>query len=451
MKEAKELQEKAIAEHEAEAEKAVDTCMAEYVSANKEGGKGMTKEELEANISKSMPDSPNLAKALSKFVTASREMAEVDSLLGSLNDLIIDTNVIEQDIKTKEAAKDQAVKAAEAAKAAQASSSRSCDPIGFMKDGARYDFIVDDGSFDSTSDFLGADNQWASMEALDKDGDKIINASELKEAGIKMVKTVNGEKKVVDVAEEFGEDFQVDLNSYKQGGSFDGIDSTKDTDGDGTVDQQLLGTYTIKIGNEDIKGYNTLDDVDYLSSEYNIKAGKQATAKTGEAGEYSAELQEYNNFFKTKTEEAAKLGEDLDKGLAELGITEATIKNIKDHAKTEGAKDADAFMTKAKAEAEEEQKAEDAKKAEEKAAKEAEEKKEAQKADEAKGTEGAKGNEDAKYQEALNKYKEALASNDENTVATALANLKEASDKAGKSQEEAKADLQKLGVNVNWQ
>ena len=458
MKEAKELQEQAIADHEEEADNAVETCMAEYVAANKEGGKGMTKEELEANISKSMPNSPNLAKALAKFVTASREMAEVDSLLGTLNNLVIDTKVIEADIKTKEAAKAEAVKASQETK-------KCSDPIGFVKNGARYDFIVDDGSFDSTSDFLGADTNWAAMEALDKDGDKVIDAAELKKAGIKMVKTENGEKKVVDIADEFGEDFKVDLTTYQQGGSFDGIDTTKDTDGDGTVDQQLLGTYTIHIGNEDVKGYNTLDDVDYLKTEYGLADAAKAADSKDE--EMSAELKAYSNFFKEQSEAAANLAKELEEGIASTGITEAMISQIKDHAKKEGANDANIFMQGVQKEAEEAQKAEDAKVAEQR--KKEREEKDKQEAAAAKqketadnnntatGTAGTQGTEGgtqadatAKYTEAVNKYKDAVNSNDENAQATALANLKETAEKAGKTIDEAREDLKKLGVTVNW-
>ena len=338
----------------------------------------MTKEELEANLSKSMPDSPNLAKALAKYVTASRELAEVDSLLGTLNSLIVDTNTIEMDLANK----NEALKKAEEA---ASSSQKSCtDPIGFMKDGARYDFIVDDGSFDSTSDFLGADNQWASMEQLDSDGDKVIDAKELKDAGIKMVKTVNGKQQVVDVADEFGEDFKVDLTSYSQGGSFDGIDTAKDSDGDGTVDQQLLGTYTIKIGNENIKGYNTLDDTDYLAQEYSLTASGEFLGEGGaissdsdipnsaeelrpqiDSTGFSEELKAHSNFFSEYTEISKELNKELEQGLGSFGLTQATLDSIRKLAESEAKNDADEFMEEATKEAEEEQKADDAKRKEE--------------------------------------------------------------------------------------
>ncbi len=442
MKEAKKLQEQAIADHEAEAENAVDNCMAEYIAANKDGGKGMSKDELKANISKAMPDSPNLAKALGEYLTASRELAEVDSLLGTLNNLVIDTNIIESDISTKESALADAKKAEAAAAAARSSSSGSCDPIGFMKDGARYDFIVDDRSFDSTSDFLGADNNWASMEALDKDGDRVINASELKEAGIKMVKTVNGQRQIVDVAKEFGEDFKVDLNSYKQGGSFDGIDTTKDTDGDGTVDQQLLGTYTIHIGDEDIQGYNTLDDTDYLMSEYGLKNSDKST---GKAADYSAELKTHSNFFEQQSEISGKLSKELDEGYNSMGLTEATISQIKDQAKKEGQNDANIFMKEVEKQAKEEQKAEDAKKAEEEKkaeeAKKAEEDKKAE-ADKATGAENAK-NTGTSQQKAYDDAKAALTkaraeNKDDKTIGDLAKTFMETGKALGMSEEELK-------------
>ncbi len=362
MLEAKELQEKAIEEHKEEADKVVEENIAAYVSANKEGGSGMTKEELQANISKAMPDSPNLAKALAAYVTASRELGEIDSLLDSLNGIILDTRGVELDLKNKTTEYEKTVQTEKAGE----SKKGCCDPIGFMKDGARYDFIIDDGSFDSTSDFLGADNNWASMEALDKDDDNVINASELKDAGIKMVKTVNGQKKVVDIADEFSEDFSIDLSTYQQGGSYDGI-SNADSDNDGIADQQLLGTYMIHIGDEDIKGYNTLDDDDYLTSEYGIAIGEKGP-------DMSTGLKEHDNFFNEYSKISQKLDGELKDGLASLGLAEATIDTIRQHARVVADQDANIFMQKMKAEAEEEQKAEDAKKAEEEAQKEAEEK-----------------------------------------------------------------------------
>ena len=357
MAEAKELQKEAIEDHKEEANQVVDSNIAAYVAANQNGGEGMSKEQLESNISQSMPDAPNLAKALAKYVTASRELSEIDNLLEGLNTVILETDQIEADIETKTAEKEVAKKAEEASK------NSGCDPIGFEKDGARYDFIVDDGNFDSTSDFLGAEDQWAAMQKLDTDGDNIVSAQELSDGGIKLLKTnPDGSQEKVDPT-ELGDDFSVDLNSYQQGGSYDGIGNT-DSDGDGMTDQQLLGTFNVNIGGQSIKGYNTYDDVDYLASEYGVDIAEEASAKDKQPSSLHEDLQPHEEFYNEFTEISQQLQEELAEGLDALGVSEDTIDKINKYAKEEADKDAARFSEQMKAEEAQEEAQERAQEAE---------------------------------------------------------------------------------------
>lgn len=370
--EAAKKQEKAIEDHEDDAKKALEQEIQKYIEANKDGKEGMTKSQLSSNIANAMPD-PQMGAVMAKLVEANEQIAQIDSLLGSLNMLISDVRLLEVDISSKTAQYESAVKK-EAAK--------SCDPIGFTVDGTngstRYDFIVDDGSFDTTSDFLGSQGQWAEMQALDTSNDGIVSASELNDNNIKAVKTnPDGSREIVNLADEFGSDFSIDLSSYKQGGSHSSINTLSDTDNDGVQDQRLLGTFNVNINNQSIKGYNTLDDVDYLEEQYGVSADETTV-------EYSADVEPHVNFFEEFSEKSAQLKEDLSTAYESYGISEDLIETIDKQAQTQGQSKANFFMQeldkemKTKAQ-EEEKKLEEAKKARE--AQEAEKENKAKKID----------------------------------------------------------------------
>lgn len=317
-------QEAAAEEHEEESKAALDENIKAYVEANKEGGEGMTREELQANIKNSLPNAPQLADSMALLVEANEQISEIDSCLGELNKLILDTQAIDAEIEAKEGEYEAAVAAEEAAKC--------CDPIGFTttdKDGnqAQYDFIVDDGAFDSTSDFLGANGQWNEMAALDTDGDNIVSSAELQAGNIKAVKTnADGSQEIVDLAQEFGEDFSIDLSSYSQGGSHSAIDTVSDDDGDGVANQTLLGTFNLNINGETVNGYNTLDDNDWLSENYGISANTDA--ETTDSLNYSEDLLPHVNFFNTYTQKVQELKESLQEAYAALGVSESDMAEL---------------------------------------------------------------------------------------------------------------------------
>ena len=322
-------QEQAVADHKDATNKLVKDSLANYIAANEEGGEGMTRDELQASIKQGAQDlglPAEIGDATAMLMSASEKLDEVDGLLGDLNGLILENQSLESQINGK-CTEFDAVE--EAAKKAEEEKKKCCDPIGFEatdKDGnkAQYDFIKDDGNFDSTDDFLGAQNQWQEMAALDTDGDNIVTAAELDAGGIKAVKTnADGSQDIVSMTEEFGEEFAIDLSSYAQGGTHAAVDPTADTDGDGTLDQELLGTFSVNTGSETVQGYNTLDDVDYLSENYGIEAGTQATEET--EFQYSQELQESMNFFQTYTEKVAELREKLMEAWKSLGATEDQV------------------------------------------------------------------------------------------------------------------------------
>ena len=341
--EAAKAQEATVKDHEEETQAVLDENIQAYINANKEGGEGMTRDELQDNIKNAMPNTPEIADAVAALTAASEEVNEIDSCLGELNKLITDTQLIEDEIEVKTTEYEAAVKAEEEAKC--------CDPIGFTAtdaegNEAQYDFIVDDGSFDSTSDFLGASGQWNDMTALDTDGDNIVSAAELQAGNIKAVKTnADGSQEIVDLAEEFGEDFSIDLSSYQQGGSHSAVDTSTDSDGDGAADQSMLGTFNINANGQTISGYNTLDDTDWLAENYGISADETSEETKGlDASLFSADLQSHVNFFNTYTEKSEMLKEQINEGYENLGLSEEQMNGISEATKKEADEKAKNFF-----------------------------------------------------------------------------------------------------------
>ena len=291
-------QEEAFKDHEEESKQILNEQINAYIEANKDGGDGMSKDELQENIKSALPNAPQLADAMASLAAANDQINEIDSCLSDLNSLISDAQDLESQINGKTQAYQAEITNPVTADSSGADGSnvtgngniiingdgntiniinQSCDPIGFTKgegdDQVKYDFIVDDGNFDSTSDFLGAQNQWEEMTALNADGDSKVSAQELQNGNIKAVKTnADGSQEIVDVMEEFGEDFSIDLDSYQFGGQHDAVNTLADSDNDGVTDQYLAGTFNVNLGDETLKGYNTLDDVNWLEDNYGISA-----------------------------------------------------------------------------------------------------------------------------------------------------------------------------------
>ena len=362
IKEALKQQNKIAEEHEDAVKEAINEQLAAYIAANKEGGEGMTKDELNANIENALPDFPGLGKSIALLASANEKVAELDDCLDELKTLIDANKVIETQI----GAGQQRIEAVEKA-AEEAEKKKCCDPIGFTtgegENAAKYDFIVDDGAFDSTSDFLGADNQWAAMAALDTTGDGIVDANELAAGNIKAVKTdANGNQSVVDLAAEFGENFFVDLNSYAKGGSHEAV-SAGDHDNDGVADQTLLGTFNVNINGQEVSGYNTLDDVDWLSANYGVASDVQAVdveaaANNEDMSGFSQELQLHQNIYDMYSEISAELKEEIAEGYKGLKLSEENVASLDATSKSKASVNAQNFFETLE-EKEEEEKVED--------------------------------------------------------------------------------------------
>lgn len=339
-------QEAQTEEYQEEAKAVVKQQMQAYVAANKEGGQGMTREQLQSNITGALPNCcSEMTEIFNSFTEANGLLDEVDSYIGDLRSLIEDVKSFDTQIS----ALDNSIETAKAAEEAAAASASCCDPIGFeTEDGSRYDFIVDDGAFDSTSDFLGAEDQWAAMQALDTSGDGIVDADELSAANIKMVKTdANGNQSVVDIAEEFGEDFSVDLSSYQNAlqADYNGTLDLGDDDGDGAANQTLLGTFNVNIDGESIQGYNTFDDVDWLADNYGIENANETAAADSSSTIFSDAANMHEALANMYQEQSEALREKLNAGYEKFDLTEEELSEFDAALQAEADKNAAEFIS----------------------------------------------------------------------------------------------------------
>ena len=342
IEEALEYQEAAVEEQKEETQKAIQEQIQAYVEANKNGD-GMTREQLQANIASALPNSPNLASALSKVLEANEQISEIDGLLGELKTLITDSANLQDEIKALESS------------GASSSSGNCKDPIGFIANGQEFNFFTDkdeDGKLSQTNEFLGADKQWEEMKAADSDGNGTVTAEELEENNIflagmdgTVIKDAKGYK------EAFGENFSIDLNSYAEGGTHSAVDATADADNDGTLDQQLLGTFNVNVNGEAIQGYNTLDDVDWLESKYGlttndvaggseVATGEDGLLDTSKLGDLQAHGEFYNLAFQQNQLAKEKLA-----GVEEaIGFTGEDVDAYKEVEAIKGANKAQQFV-----------------------------------------------------------------------------------------------------------
>jgi len=242
-----------------EAKDAVKKAVDDFANSNGE----MTYSQFQNNVQQALGAlnvDAELKSATDSLLSAEKDMAQIQNIvkqIGVLNEsnaqLRVDIGSLNEEIALK--------KAEEAAKSQELSS--RTDPIGFKTaDGARIDFFMDtdgDGALSNEMEFLGASNGWAEMEALNTNGDSVVDYEELKNAqNLKVVVTgADGTQTVKDIAEVFKEGDSIDLSSYAaDGNKMDGTNNI------------LAGTFNLNFGGENLQGYNTLDTLDYLDENY---------------------------------------------------------------------------------------------------------------------------------------------------------------------------------------
>lgn len=245
-------------EQREEIKKATDAVIEEYMNSNGT----MTEEEMQAKLAEKLGSIDcNLPAKIAGLLTEAKSL--MDQLSAKMQLIATLTTISEcfgRQIEANECKKGNLeVKQEELKK--QEEEKKKCDPIGFVLDGKICDFIIDrngDNKFNNESEFLGAQNNWNEMVALDEkgNGDGKVSAEEMENANVKVLVTnADGSQEIVNV-KDLGID-EIDLSSYK---------SSNDKMASGN---EVLGTFGITINGKTLgDGYNTLDTVDWLDKNY---------------------------------------------------------------------------------------------------------------------------------------------------------------------------------------
>lgn len=272
-----------------------------------------------------------LAGVVGQMLEAEGKMSQLTDLVGRIgnllaeNDDLVAENTELQNLNTDYAADlaaEQAKLAEQASNCAEDPDCSRCDPIGFEKDGARYDFFTDtdgDGMLSNQNEFLGAEDGWAAMQALDTDGDGKVTRDEM--ADLKMVQTnADGTQEIVNATDVFDTDDDfIDLSSYKE------------VNKDVNEDVRLLGNFSVNFDTDtanaqNIEGYNTLDSIDWLKDNYNFSDFETLHNTDVNGVEAAQNAYTTENFDRDFDSELAEMDELLTSGWNALGVNREDIK-----------------------------------------------------------------------------------------------------------------------------
>ena len=350
---------KEITEEEQERVKELVSTQIEQFKKDKEAGKDVKMSDLQANIKAGLAEGgfdEEMSTILSDLVVTNTKMVTMDSLLDELGVINGQMKMLDTEMANLDKVIEEQEKAAEEA-------AKCCDPIGFKdEDGTTYEFVVDkdgNGELSNFSEFLGSENFFDEMVALDEDGSGDVTNDELNQAGVMvLVKDANGNQELKSIEEAFGgEDVNVDLNSYQEA-----EEGALAENG-----QTLLGNFDISVGDETFDGYSTLDSAEYLMENYEFTdenpnnlgvngAAEDAENVEGDAeraqitedidtfiAEYEAKLEEYEAQFESLTEL--------------LGLDEELIATIHEFAETQGVAAAQSIIKETEAQQAEENEA----------------------------------------------------------------------------------------------
>lgn len=346
-------QEAAVKEHEEETQAVLDEQLQAYINANKEGGEGMTRDELQANIKGAMPNTPEIGEAVAALTAASEQVSEIDSCLGELNKLISDTQLIEDEIEAKQGNYDTVMQAAEEA----ACNPQPCEPQGFQdNEGNQYDFFIDkdgNGDLSNETEFLGYEGglegqeaAWSEMTDLDTNLDGVVDAEELSAGGVMVYKTdANGNQQAMTIEEAFGEDSDLAISTTQHDEAKEGVGPNNFNVGEGSENNELWGTFDVTLNGETLNGYQTNDDLEWLKDNYNFTDYAGADAEDAESAiQYSEDLQPHANFFDLYTEKSAELKEEIAGAYENIGVSQEQMESLNEIAKKEADENAKNFF-----------------------------------------------------------------------------------------------------------
>lgn len=229
----------------------------------------ITQAEFEAKLQtgiQALGIDAKVAVQVAKLTNANNRVSLIELLANEIGILCRQNKSIDAQIKVC----DKQIAEQEAAK--------KCDPIGFEVNGTKYEFFIDkdkNGLLSNAKEFLGAENGWSEMESLDADKDGQVNGDELSSLMV-VVTQPNGEQVVMPATQLFEEGDAINLSSYKTADtqSLEGTGITNNilgTDAEGNNANELVGTFGLTFkGSSVTTGYQTLDDMNWLSSNYNF-------------------------------------------------------------------------------------------------------------------------------------------------------------------------------------
>ncbi len=362
-------QESAVKDHEEEAQDVMNKNLTAYINANREGGEGMSRDQLQENIRKSMPNAPDVSDALAKMTEASGLLDEVDALLGDLNDLANINKGIEAKINamTVDPASLGEVEEPEEEQQ-QTCCPPPCEPQGFQDtEGNQYDFFIDkdgNGDLSTEQEFLGYEGglegqeaAWEEMTSLDTDADGVVTADELSEGGVMVYKTdENGNQEAMTVEEAFGEDADLAISTEQHEEAKEGVGPNNFDVGKGSENNELWGTFDVTLDGEELDGYQTNDDIDWLKDNYDFTEYEDEDINDEFADTtFSDELQSHISFYEEYTEKSQELREEITSTYKNIGMTDEQIVNIENATKAEAAINAQKFIDSLDEEDDEEQ------------------------------------------------------------------------------------------------
>lgn len=344
-------------ENKKKAQDAVSNRLSEYKNSN---GK-MTYEEFQQNISSdlsgiSTKTGRKLSEVVVSMIDANHKMnllkgyvSEMSELTSNNEALTTQANSVKDEIT--ELVKEQAENAGSADSDAECT-----DPIGFSTDTARFDFFIDkdnNSDISNANEFLGAENGFSEVKALDTDSDGIVTGEELDSANVMVVKTnSDGTQEIVKASSVFSSDGDgINLSSYQ---------NTNEDIGNGNT---LLGTFSATVNGNSMEGYQTLDSNEWLDSNYDFTDKIEGKGDYAQGDDYVEEAVDFSDKINIFTLKNTELEENLSKAWTNLGLTQDQAEQLisikQSESEIAGTKISDKFEEIAKAQEEEQQAQED--------------------------------------------------------------------------------------------
>ena len=252
-------------EQKEEAKNAVNSALSAYTSSKGE----MTYEEFQEMLKGDLDEiagnaDSKISSVVLQMINCNDKMTELTSDIKNLGDLYQKKSDLQNQASEAESELNSLIEDQKNNISSADKDANMVDPIGFTHENTRYDFFVDkdnNNDLSNESEFLGAENGFMELINLDTNKDNKVDAAELAQSDIKVVVTNgNGSQTIKDAKDVFENDDFIDLASFTE-------KNTTLSNGN-----QLVGTFDVQFDDTllDDKGYQTLDNVDWLNENYDF-------------------------------------------------------------------------------------------------------------------------------------------------------------------------------------